>query len=197
MKRSEYERLKKQIEDDYRRKLDALEVVWQLVAPSGKPSENGDRSERTTQFATIIGDLIDRLPEQFTVKDVEAHLEKTQGSPVNRSTVSHTLKRMSVDKQRIRVGQVGTGKRATIYEKVGRQNDAMVDEIRELVQAQKLDIGRFKVEVLRNTYEVDLVRQLSDEQAVELRGQLVSGALAYLAAPLHVHRTANGSGQPQ
>ncbi len=197
MKRSEYERLKKLIEDEYRRKLDALEVVWQMVATSAKPPVPGDGS---SHFAKMIGDLIDRLPARFTVKEVESHLASmTQGAPINRSTVSHALKRMSVDQSKIRVSAVGAGKRPTVYERVApkangghlRQGDPVVDELRELVQGQKIILSRFKLEVLRARYGVEFVRDLSDEQVGQLREELKSGSLASLAEPLNGEATGN------
>jgi hypothetical protein len=186
MKRSEYERLKKQIEDDYRRKIDALETVWQMVSSTTKTADVGNGS---SHFAKLISDLIDRLPDSFTVREVEAKLAETPGISVNRSTVSHTLKRMSMEQSKIRISYAGAGKRPTLYERVisspyraaPRQTDAVVGELKALVQQRRLSIPKLKLEVLQGKYGVDFVRDLSDGQMSQLRAEIMSGALDSLA----------------
>jgi len=130
MNEREYERLKKIIQDDYRKKLEALDIVWRVAVGSSPPGEKlttapnggsaaGDSDEPAESRGVIMAaveDAIYQIEGAFTVKSVAPLvmeiLPGTQ-SP-ERSSISHALKRLA-DDGRLEVVQLGRGKRPTTY----------------------------------------------------------------------------------
>jgi len=116
MNEREYGRLKAEAEAEYRRKLDAIEMVWKL---SGGAAKNG------TEFAVLgkgsllkaVRDAIVHLQDEFTVHDVEQYIIRnnpTVAPSLKRPSLSSALKRL--EKQNlVAISTKGTGKRASKY----------------------------------------------------------------------------------
>ena len=124
VKEREYLRLRRQIEEDYRRKIEALETVWKLSQPSknsaSPESEGAPRPSRGTVDALVRGVLPD-LGEVFRPRDVMERLHVKHPDSKRfllRSSVSSTLRRL-VGEQKIEVVEQGSGKRPSRYRVLG------------------------------------------------------------------------------
>ena len=132
MHEREYAKLRKQIEAEYRRKLDALDIVYEL---SGGPA-NGVPSTGTAigkgVLAKAVRAAVDRQPDSFTVRDIENRIIEMRPElrkSINRTSISSALKRLAKDSH-IVTRKVGRGKRATVY---SGQTDLLVPGTEEVV----------------------------------------------------------------
>jgi hypothetical protein len=112
----EYRRLRQQIEDEYRRKLDALEIVRNLSAGntiSGVSS--GEQPIRRGAIDALVRDVVPQISGVFSLNDVMNRIEEAQDAPtgIDRSSVSSALKRLTGEL--LVVVEVGKGKRASRY----------------------------------------------------------------------------------
>lgn len=118
MTEREYNKLKQQLEDDYREKLQAVETVWVM---SNSLAGNGTGKRVTKgELVHAVESALENLPQQFTVADLERHLLDTNpelAKATQRSSMSGCLRRLSEDGA-IAIAEAGKGKRATRYEKV-------------------------------------------------------------------------------
>jgi hypothetical protein len=118
----EYQRLKTEAEAEYRRKLEAIEMVWKL---SGGDSKNGSSPHETSigkgSLQQAIRYAIPYLTGEFTLREVEQQMkvhDPVFAAKVKRPSISGALKRMADDKE-IVVVAAGSGKRASKYRKAG------------------------------------------------------------------------------
>ena len=121
MKESEYNRLRRQIEDEYQQKIDALELVWDM-ANSQQPKRAKRKAPGKRQSKGIADALVDAALEAFSdeafiVKDVCEWIEKEEGGEVDRTTLSHKLK-ARVIRGEIEIVSEGKGRKPTVYRHV-------------------------------------------------------------------------------
>lgn len=188
MNERDYQRLKRSIEDDYRRKMEALETVWQIVRGVSDQSPCMPKAARSVEqpAATVISTvepLLGSLPDVFTIKDVEIRLSEGATRP-ERSSISHALKRMQAD-GKLAVVETGRGKRPTKYcissrmpgGKSGRfdlsESKSMATErdrveLIELMKSAGAKPSEFKGKLLRE-YGVERVLDLTKQQVDELK----------------------------
>jgi hypothetical protein len=121
MKESEYNRLKVEIATDYRRKLEALEMVWKM---SGGVSRNDSEAANTIMgkgaLLKAVRQSLADMDGDFTLHDVEARIRLNNPSlttALKRPSLSSALKRLEKDSEITLVSR-GRGKRASIYRKV-------------------------------------------------------------------------------
>jgi hypothetical protein len=127
LNRRDYERLRKQIEDRYRRDIEALDRVWEMAnGASGTQKEASEaRASSSTQSPRVEG-LTDAIRKAlatitgtFTLRDIMAKVmevdpvvgEAIQDKP---ASVSSALKRLEGDDE-ISVVRKGSGKRPSEY----------------------------------------------------------------------------------
>lgn len=112
----EYRRLRQQIEDDYRRKIDALEIVWKMSADTTNGVSRSDGPIKRGTIDTLVRSVISRMTGTFSPRDVMDEIHRTPDVPVgiSRSSVSSALKRLA-DEDLLYVVEVGKGKRASRY----------------------------------------------------------------------------------
>jgi hypothetical protein len=122
MNEREYLRLKTVAEAEYRRKIEAIELVWRMTGGTGKSSQkNVDSSIGKGSLQQAILYAIDLLAGEFTVRDVEDQMRAanpTFAANVKRPSVSAALKRLADEKKIVSV-EVGKGKRPSKYKKIG------------------------------------------------------------------------------
>lgn len=115
MHEREYKRLRKSIEDDYRKKLDALELIWGMA---GAANQNGKESRIRGRSAILKQAIMDVLPGvsgSFNQRDIEAKIAQLHPEiSAKRASLSTALKRIA-EAGIIEIEQKGKGKRATIY----------------------------------------------------------------------------------
>ena len=118
MTEREYNKLKQQLQDDYDKKLQAIETVW-LMSNSQAGNGTGKRVTKG-ELVRAVESVLENLPQQFTIADLERHLRDTNpalAEATQRSSMSGCLRRLAED-EKIVVREVGKGKRPTLYEKV-------------------------------------------------------------------------------
>jgi hypothetical protein len=116
MHQREYDRLKKQIEGEYRDKLRALDLVWKMAGKNSSAKPKGDPKEGS--LASFVRQAVERIGGRFTLRDVVAGCEADSSTDVEirLPSVSGILKRMA-DQGAIKVVEQGSGRRPTIYTK--------------------------------------------------------------------------------
>ena len=110
MTEQEYFDLHNQAKTDYERKLEALNIVFDLSNQTRLRQKNG-------YLAKLISEAMPGLSDEFTAKDVKsAILTLNPNVKVNRSSLSHSMKKL-MDKLNIEIVSVGKGRRGTVYRK--------------------------------------------------------------------------------
>jgi len=91
MREREYLRLKRQIEAEYRQKLEALELVWKM---SGKVVGRPERIARVALQQFVRAFLAEAHDDEFTVDAVFRYVrQQTPGVVLNRASLSGILQR--------------------------------------------------------------------------------------------------------
>jgi hypothetical protein len=150
MDEREYGKLRKSLIDEFRKNLEALDRVWGLSNGTPPPVCGGDelaiaastsRQRSKGEIAALVLVAIENLPDKFSTRDVEAAIKEATDQPPERSSISHTLKRMEKD-GRLAIVVAGKGKRSTVYRKsasvltapvLGEQPKLCTDKQRERV----------------------------------------------------------------
>jgi hypothetical protein len=121
MNQREYDRMKAAITAEYKRKLEALELVWQMA---GGSSMNTCASvtvrPRKGELQAAVREAVETLPQGFSVRNVEEAIRvlKPRLEGIKRASLSSALKRL-VTAGEIQVVTEGSGKRASTYRKAG------------------------------------------------------------------------------
>jgi hypothetical protein len=115
----EYQRLRRQIEDDAKRKLEALELVWQMMRdPRNGPASDDDVNPvKRGAIDAAVRRVLPHLSDIFDPRDVIEKVEESEpelAGLVNRTTVSSALRRLA-EEDRLDVVEQGKGKRPTRY----------------------------------------------------------------------------------
>jgi hypothetical protein len=120
MNEREYNRLKSEIEAEYRRKLDALELVWKM----SNSSRNGTQAIQAVNGVVGKGRLLKavrhsltELRGDFTLHEVENQIRlvnPTLAATIKRPSLSSALKRLAKEGVII-VVSVGAGKKPSKY----------------------------------------------------------------------------------
>jgi CRP-like cAMP-binding protein len=138
----DYERLRKQIEDRYRRDIEALERVWEMAAagsngqkePTNGRAPSGTQNHRIEGLTDAIRKVLITIDGTFTLRDIMARLSATDsiiGESIKDkpASVSSALKRLESEGE-ISVVRKGTGKRPSEY-RVGDTPQARSDTAQE------------------------------------------------------------------
>jgi DNA-binding transcriptional ArsR family regulator len=126
MNEREFLRLRRQLDEDYNRKVQALELVWEMACgPEPPPAhDTPDKVGKVAYSAEILA-ILSKISSVFTVKDVEEAIKRDRPDiKMDRSTISHTLKRAARDDQ-LAVVETGKGKRPTKYRRVGSDRSGL------------------------------------------------------------------------
>ena len=119
MRESEYVKLKQRIEADYRKKLDALELVWKMSgAANGKPGHQvaAPLEGRTKgQLVRAVREFIQNASSEFAISDIQTAL--LRGHPdlgeVRRQSITIALRRQ----ESIEIVSLGKGRTEAKYRK--------------------------------------------------------------------------------
>lgn len=113
--------MKAEIEAEYRRKLESLEMVWKM---SGGASSNGSRTADTVlgkgQLQKAVQHALADITGDFDLHDVWKKIRLNNpalAATLKQPSLSSALKRLAEDGT-ITAVSVGRGKRASIYSKV-------------------------------------------------------------------------------
>ena len=188
MNEKEYRRLKKGIQDDHRKKLEALDLVWQLSnnCPPPKPlkapippTEGEAVSDGKSKAARIVEEAVDAAGEQFSTKEIARWIvDKLGPGTVQRSTISHSLRRMKA----IDLVKKGMGKSPSIWRKVVAETTPtpepstpeQAEAIRSLIKTKGINAAEFKEKFLVGRYGVDRLASLTRDQAESIFSELES-----------------------
>jgi len=114
MKEREYLRLKRQIEDECRQKLNALDLVWQMASDNGNKEPDSGIKRGDLQHAILRA--IAMFSHDFTAEQVLAKIRANDpeiGEKAKASSVSSALKRMNGNE--IETVIRGLGRKPSVY----------------------------------------------------------------------------------
>lgn len=115
---SEYKRLKDSIESEYKKKLEALEMVWHMSQV--QPSEAGNVDEKQKiSVSDAIRKVIDGLSGEFSADDVQQGLKDHGFEIKERVQITNTLHRLMRIKE-IEVARKGVGRTGSTYRKIAK-----------------------------------------------------------------------------
>jgi hypothetical protein len=121
MREREYLRLKRQIEAEYRQKLEALELVWKM---SGKVAGRPERIPRVALQQLVRAFLDEAHDGEFTVDEVFKYVRlQTPGVVLNRASLSGVLQRF-VRNGELELVSRGKGSKPSRYRRIGRAAEA-------------------------------------------------------------------------
>jgi len=142
MNEKEYNRLKQQFEAEYRKKIEALEIIYQATRESKSESQT-EKRERKPQEGTLTAAIKEALDvftsHAFDINDVIKTVEGMHPEvkrPINPTSVSGALKKFERDGL-LEIVQSGRGKRPHVYRNRHQEESADVtpDEALELEDA--------------------------------------------------------------
>jgi hypothetical protein len=143
MNEREYRRLIQQLEADFQKKREAIELVWLMARDTNHDASpraqgnGGGNGTRSGTLAAAVEDVITRFiteTVQFNLNTVIELIEANHPEikkPINPTSVSGCLKNLAKDKPTFLVlAQRGSGKRPNLYQKVQGNlfQQAQVDE---------------------------------------------------------------------
>jgi len=121
MREREYLRLKRQIEAEYRQKLEALELVWKM---SGKVAGRPERIARVALQQLVRAFLAEAQGDEFTVDEVFRYVrQQTPGVVLNRASLSGILQRF-VRNGELELVSRGKGSKPSRYRRTGGAAEA-------------------------------------------------------------------------
>jgi hypothetical protein len=111
MHEREFKRIRATIEADYRKKLDALELVYSMAAKNGASSSAAPVKGKLAQ---AVVEAIQHTDAQFSARDIETLVSVTRPElAAKRASISNTLKRL--EGREIELIEKGSGKRPSTY----------------------------------------------------------------------------------
>jgi hypothetical protein len=115
MKEREYLHLKRQIEAEYREKMQALDLVWRMA---GKPEQRAGRFPRNAIQQLVRTFVSEWRDGDFSVDEVFKYLRQQAPSAVlNRSSVSKALRRLVLNRE-LEITAQGKGSKPSQYRRV-------------------------------------------------------------------------------
>jgi hypothetical protein len=117
MNQREYERLKDDAASEYRRKLEAIEVVWKMTGGANNGAKADDSPIGRGALQQAIKTALQFITGDFTLRDVEKQIQATNSgfaAKIKRPSLSSALKRMANEKEIVLV-EAGMGKRASKF----------------------------------------------------------------------------------
>ena len=121
MREREYLRLKRQIEAEYRQRLEALELVWKM---SGKVGGRPERLARVALQQFVRAFFAEAYDDEFTVDDVFRYVrQQTPGVVLNRASLSGILQRF-VRNGELELVSRGKGSKPSRYRRMGGAAEA-------------------------------------------------------------------------
>jgi hypothetical protein len=121
MREREYLRLKRQIEAEYRQKMEALELVWKM---SGKVAGRPERIPRVALQQLVRAFLDEAHDDELTVDEVFKYVRlQTPGVVLNRASLSGVLQRF-VRNGELELVSRGKGSKPSRYRRMGGAAEA-------------------------------------------------------------------------
>jgi hypothetical protein len=125
MKKNEYLRLKQQIDSEYRRKLEALEMVWSMSQEPDEPSEVSPPTDEFNISQAIRTAIKEIYHKPFRNNDIQELLRRRYPNKVIKTNyISWWIRKMH-NKGEIKRLEKGdsNAKKGYIYIKNGHQNN--------------------------------------------------------------------------
>jgi DNA-binding transcriptional regulator YhcF (GntR family) len=162
MNETEYLRLSRQIESEYKRNLEALDRIWGLSNQGVKPPDSSsvqlrESAERTPrgEITAIVRRALKQVNGQFTWKGIREAIAAESGMQPNRTTITQALRRLREQGRIVEVEQ-GRGKLAAVYlvakkeaEPQAMASAQLVAQIRELAVKSGYSTERFRSEFMQ------------------------------------------------
>lgn len=174
MNERDYLHLKKQFADDYAKKVEALELIWQESSGGKKPPKEQVEGNVTSgargYLATALEDFYKSWgAKEFSAKNFEDWLRRERNMHAHRTTVTHKLRRL-VNDGALGLAARGSGKRGSVYFwiEAKRLADKPLDGSATEQPVTDEDVQAFKAMLLDRQAPIEEVRRvLSEEYGVE------------------------------
>src|SRR5215468_1558992 len=115
MREREYLRLKRQVEAEYRQKMDALDLVWKM---SGKVVGRPQRIRRVALQQLVRAFLVEARENEFSLDEVLNYVrQQTPAVVVNRASLSGVLQRLVLNGELELVSR-GKGSKPSQYRRI-------------------------------------------------------------------------------
>ena len=112
---AQYKKLKEEIETEYQKKKDALEMVWRMCQKQNGASASGtEHSGSSTSDA--VRRVIEGLANDFTANDIQQGLKDHSVKGVQRLAITNTIHRLC-RRGELEVVKKGRGRMAGVYRK--------------------------------------------------------------------------------
>ncbi len=119
MKESEYNKLKREIEADYKTKLNALELIWKMAGEKkSRKLTSANITNGKKKLTKCVSEVLEKHSGKFTATMVANWVRESNAAmkEINIPSISNILKRM-VDDDEIQVDVFGKGRNPFIYKK--------------------------------------------------------------------------------
>lgn len=120
---AEYKKLKEEIDAEYQKKKEALEMVWHMSQKHNKDNVSG-ANNTDVSFSDSVRKVIAGLTGDFTVNEVKQGLEDHGVKEVDRLAITNTLHRLFRRKE-IEVVRKGAGRTSSVYRKVVESGEVL------------------------------------------------------------------------
>jgi len=118
MHEREYKKLLAVIEADYRKKLDALELIYGMANQNGS-ARNSTSAPVKGKLAQAVVSFVREIATEFNARDLELFLNSTNPDlKAKRVSISNTLKRL--EGKEVELIEKGSGKRPSKYRRKNR-----------------------------------------------------------------------------
>lgn len=113
---AQYKKLKEEIEQDYKKKKEALETLWSMYQKPGgaTASELGHSHNGGVPISDAIRKVLSGINGDFTVDDIQQGLKDHGIKGVERLSITNTLHRFWRRKE-IALSKKGQGRRPSTY----------------------------------------------------------------------------------
>lgn len=120
---AEYKKLKDSIEAEYKKRIDALEMVWHMS--QGQDEVTGISDDKPClSLSNEIRKVITGLSVEFTANDIEQGLQDHGFGRKKRIQITNTLHRLMRLKE-LEVVRKGEGRRASTYRKIQKTEEVI------------------------------------------------------------------------
>lgn len=113
---AEYKKLKDMLESDYKKRVEALEMVWHMSQGQAVGQSNTDDKPKIS-ISNAMRKVIDGLSGSFTADDILQGLQDHSFGGMQRIQVTNTLHRL-MRKKELEVVEKGVGRTGSKYRKV-------------------------------------------------------------------------------
>ena len=112
---AQYKKLKEEIEAEYQKKKDALEMVWRMCQKQNGSGVSGAEHSAST-ISDAVRRVIEGLANDFTANDIQQGLKDHSVKGIQRIAITNTIHRLC-RRGELEVVKKGRGRMSGVYRK--------------------------------------------------------------------------------